>query len=212
MKKSSKIVLGIVIALAIVLVIIVVFLAVCFVDMVNDVKEKIDKKQEITEIYDSIPEELFSKNILSDDFVYVDYDYGWTYESADTSWKYYFYIHSDDYEEYKHYWIESVSGSLNNNKSLSTRGDYVFKSVMVTDLCYSSDTNYGGVNLSANETYYLVTVYDEAIFYKYYIHYSEDKKYKTKAFNVNEESISDKYIFHQENGEWVIEEIFKDID
>ena len=217
MKNSTKIVIGIVIAVAVVMLAIIIFLFVCFVDMVNDIKENIDnrakEKQQIAEIYDSIPEDLFDRGILSDDLKYVGYDYAWGYKSADTSRKYYFYIDSDNYDEYKHYWLEDVGGLRYQdgyNSHLASFGNYVFSAVYVSDLSYTYDTEYCGVDLLANKTYYVVCIYDQAIYYKYVRKYGSDdnpRYHNYTGHSVKDESLSQKYIYYQENDEWVVHQL-----
>ena len=217
MKKSSKIVIGIAIAFAVVMLAIIVFITVCLVDMVKDVKDNIDnrakEKQLITETYDSIPEEMFDRGILSDDLRYVGYDYAWGYKSSDISRKYYFYIDSENYDKYKHYWLEGVSNSQYQdgfNSRLGSSGNYVFSAVYVSDLSYTQDTEYCGVDLQANKMYYLVCIYDEAIYYKYVRKYGSDDNVRYQNYtghNINNESLSQKYIFYQENDEWVVQEL-----
>ena len=86
----------------------------------------------------------------------------------------------------------------------------MFKAINVNDLSYISDVEYGNVHLSANKTYYLVQIYDEAIYYEYVsaLDVNDETKYNVySASNCKEDSISKEYIFHQENGKWIIEEL-----
>lgn len=217
MKRSSKIILGITLTISVVAIAVVVLLVVSFADMVTDIKDNLDSKQldkQITsETYDSIPDELLVEKILSEDYIFVGKKSPWGYKSTDVSRKYYFYINEEKYDEYKHYWLEDIDESDyrdDYNSGLSSYGDYVFKAVLVSDLCYEDDTYYGNVFLEANKTYYLVNIYDEAIYYKYIRESGskENLKYSDYVgFNVKEESLSAKYIFQKNNDHWSIQEV-----
>lgn len=183
------------------------------------IKDKIDayeeKEQTREDIYDSIPKELLNRNLISKDLKYVNYRYGWGMEWTDKTNKYYFYIDSNNYDKYKSYWLEGIDKSQYRdkyNEGLATYGDYVFKAINVNDLSYTSDVEYGNVHLKANETYYLVQIYDEAIYYNYVSALdvnNETKYYVYSASNCKEDSISKEYIFHQENNKWEIEELVR---
>lgn len=129
--------------------------------------------------------------------------------------KYYFYIDSNNYDKYKSYWLEGIDKSQYRDKynsDLAIHGDYVFKAININDLSYQSDVEYGNVHLTANNTYYLVQIYDESIYYKYISAVDvndEIKYYEYSAFNCKDDSISKEYIFHQENEKWIIEELIR---
>ena len=98
------------------------------------------------------------------------------------------------------------------NSGLKTYGDYVFKAVYINDLFYKSDVEYGNVHLKADKTYYLVQIYDEAIYYKYVsaVDVNDEIKYYTySASNCKEDSISKEFIFSQNNGKWELEELIR---
>ena len=186
---------------------------------IDEVKNKIDdyeeKEQAREDIYDSIPKELLNRNLISKNLKYVGYEYGWKYEWIDKTDKYYFYIDNDNYDKYKNYWLEGIDKSEYTdkyNKNLATYGDYAFKAININDLVYKSDVEYGNVHLTANKTYYLVQIYDEAIYYKYVSavdEKDETKYYIYSASSFKEDSISKEYIFHQENNKWKIEELVR---
>ena len=186
-------------------------------NVIDGIKDKIDtyeeKEQTREKLYDSIPKELFNKGLLSKDLKFVNYKYGWGMEWTDKTDKYYFYIDSNDYNKYKNYWLEGIDKSQYRdkyNEGLATYGDYVFKAINVNDLSYTSDVEYGNVHLSANKTYYLVQIYDEAIYYEYVrvLDVNDETEYNVySASNCKEDSISKEYIFHQENDKWIIEEL-----
>lgn len=188
---------------------------------IDGIKDKIDayeeKEQTRDNIYDSIPEELLNRNLISKNLKYVNYKYGWGMEWADKTNKYYFYIDSNNYDKYKSYWLEGIDKSQYRdkyNEGLATYGDYVyvFTAININDLSYKSDVEYSNVHLTANKTYYLVQIYDEAIYYKYISTVDvndETKYYVYSASNYKEDSISKEYIFHQEKEKWIIEELIR---
>lgn len=222
--KKKKIIIGCFIALAIGVLIYIIYNIVLLFNVfdiignaADNVSDKINKYKENEEnreaLYDSIPEELFNRGLISNDLKYVNYKYGWGMEWTDKTDKYYFYIDSNNYDKYKKYWLEGIDKSQyrdDYNSGLATYGDYVFKAINVSDLSYTSDVEYGNVHLTANKTYYLVQIYDEAIYFEY-ISYNEDTdKYNIwPASNYKEESLSGEYIFYKENDEWVIDKIIR---
>lgn len=216
--KTILITLGIVVAVILLVGIVSVCLFIkALGNGIDGIKDKIDayeeKEQTRKDIYDSIPKELLNRNLFSKDLKYVGYKYGWGMEWTDKTDKYYFYIDNSIYDKYKSYWLEGIDKSQYRdkyNEGLATYGDYVFKAINVNNLSYTSDIEYGNVHLKANETYYLVQIYDEAIYYKYISAYDRDDETKYNiwsASNCKEDSISKEYIFHQENGKWIIEEL-----
>ena len=223
MKKHKKLIIGIVIAIIVgILAFGIYFVFSFFVSLekgIDNIKDKIDnyeeKEQSRDDIYDSIPKELLNRNYISNDLKYVNYKYGWGMEWTDKTDKYYFYIDSNNYNKYKSYWLEGIDKSQYRdkyNEGLSTYGDYVFTAININDLSYNSDVEYGNVHLTANKTYYLVQIYDEAIYYEYIsaVDVNNETKYNIySASNYKEESLSKEYIFYQENGQWVIEELVR---
>lgn len=223
MKKHKKLIIGIVIAIIVgILAFGIYFVFSFFVSLekgIDNIKDKIDnyeeKEQSRDDIYDSIPKELLNRNYISNDLKYVNYKYGWGMEWTDKTDKYYFYIDSNNYNKYKSYWLEGIDKSQYRdkyNEGLSTYGDYVFTAININDLSYNSDVEYGNVHLTANKTYYLVQIYDEAIYYEYITARevsNETKYYIYSASNYKEESLSKEYIFCQENGQWIIEELIR---
>lgn len=222
-KSKTKIILiivGIIILIFILLIITSVRLFIGGLGKGLDIiKDKIDNYQESEisreKLYDSIIEELLNKNLISKNLKYVDCDYGWTYEHVDKTDKYYVYIDSENYDKYKKYWLEGVDQSQYSddyNAGLYAYGDYVFKAININDLSYELGTDYGNVHLEANKTYYLVKIYDEAIYYKYIsaVDVNGIIRYDiSNSLNYKEDSLSKKYIFYKENNEWQIKEIIE---
>lgn len=182
---------------------------------INNIKDKIDayeeKEQIREEIYDSIPKELLNRNLISKNLKYVNYAYAWSGEWPDKTDKYYFYIDSNNYDKYKSYWLEDVNKknySEGYNRNLWETGDYVFTAINVTDLKYSDDEKYGNVQLKANKQYYLVQIYDEAIYFKYVWNYKEDGSYIIDSnFKYKNNSLLKEYIFSQDGDSWIVEEL-----
>ena len=113
------------------------------------------------------------------------------------------------------YWLEGIDESQYRdkyNEKLPNYGDYVFKLININDLTYISDIEYGNVHLKANKTYYLVQIYDEAIYYKYITakdNGNEINYHVYSDFYYKKDSISKEYIFSQNNGGWEIKELIK---
>ncbi len=177
----------------------------------NIVFNKIDAYKEteksITETYNSIPEELINRKMVPSNWKYVDYAYGWSGERTNKEDRYYFYIDEENYNSYKNYWLEDVKKSEYNsglNKDLEEYGDRVFHLINVSSLSYKSDIEYGNVHMYKNKTYYLVRIYDNAIYYKYIY---EDMI--SSDFDYDWNNLLKEYIFYQNNGEWVIEELYR---
>lgn len=218
--KTILITLGIVVSVILLVEIVSVGLFIkALGNEIDGIKDKIDaddeKEQTREDIYDSIPKELLNRNLISKDLKYVNYRYGWGMEWTDKTNKYYYYIDSNNYDKYKSYWLEGIDKSQYRDKyndGLATYGDYVFKEINVNDLSYTSDVEYGNVHLKANETYYLVQICNEAIYYNYVSALdvnNETKYYVYSASNCKEDSITKEYIFHQENNKWEIEELVR---
>lgn len=81
---------------------------------------------------------------------FINKEYSWGYETPNYSNIYYFYIHKDNYERYKNYWLEGMEESEikeDTNKYISDFGDHVFYAVNITNLIYINDIDYGNVHL-----------------------------------------------------------------
>lgn len=184
------------------------------IENIKDTIDSYEEKEEYKEdLYDSIPKELINRNLISNNLKYVASDYEWGMESADKTDKYYFYIANEQYNNYKSYWLEDVNKSQYRegyNRNLWETGDYVFYAINVSDLKYSSDIQYGNINLKANKQYYLVQIYDEAIYFKYIWNYKEDGSYLVDSkFKYKDDSLLKEYIFSQDSSKWLIEELIR---
>lgn len=221
--KKKKIIIGIVTAIAICIISYVGYFSISFFYRlcigIDEIKDKIseynENNQEREDKYDSIIDEMIQKNLIPSNLKYVSNAYGWSMEWVDRTNKYYFYIDSNNYDKYKSYWLEGIDKSQYRdryNTNLARYGDYVFKAININDLTRQSDGEYCNIYLTANKTYYLVTMYDEAIYYRYISASDvkgETEYYEYSAFNCKEESMSNEYIFHEENNQWVIEKLIR---
>lgn len=216
--KPILITIGIIFAVCLIIGIITIKLIFAGLEQgIDTIKDKIDayeeKEQTRENIYDSIPKELEKRNLISNNLKYISSSYGWGMESVDKTNKYYFYIPSEQYDKYKHYWLEGVEESeyMNGyNSKLFETGDYVFYAINVSDLKYTHDIEYGNVRLKANKQYYMVQIYDEAIFYNYIRKYEEDSSYDIFSnFQCKNDSISKEYFFSQNGNNWEIEELIR---
>ena len=132
-------------------------------------------------------------------------------ETPDRTNRNYFYINKDNYNSYKHYWLEDVDKSKlkeDYNDDLYNTGDYVFHAININDLTSDSDSTYKNINIYKDKTYYIVTIYQKALFYKDIIRFSSVDKYSTdNHFKIDRSSKSSELLFHQEDGKWVYEEV-----
>ena len=184
-------------------------------DRIDNIKYKIEEKKEQKkireDIYDSIPKELINRNMFPNDLMYVGSAYGWVFLSTNESDKYYFYIDDYNYDVYKHYWLEGIDKedyTDNYNRDLIDYGSYIFKAINVSDLIYTDDVEYRNVHLTANKKYYLVQIYDEAIYYRWLSKAGEGYIVFSK-FNCKNDSLSKEYIFYEENNKWEVEELHR---
>lgn len=219
--KKSKSTLKIVIITIIVSIVLLIGLFAGIIGMmglgINNVSNKGNNYKETEKIrketYDSIPKELINKKIISSDWKYVDSAYGWSGEWTNKEDKYYFYIDEENYNLYKNYWLEDVEKSYyveELNKDLGEYGNRVFHLINVSGLSYNSDIDYGNVHMYKDKTYYLVQIYDKAIYYKYISYYKDINNYFLSSnFDYDNDSLLKEYIFHQDDNEWIIEELYR---
>lgn len=188
-----------------------------FGNIVGEVADKIDgyveEKQTREKNFENIAEELFKNNLISNNLKFISYKYGWNNNFADKTDKYYFYIDGNDYDEYKHYWLEGIDESqytYGYNAELLENGDYVFKVVNIKEETYASDIEHYNVQLKANKTYYFVNIYEEGLYFKRVSGQEANGDFKYNidgVFKYKEESISNMYVFYQENGNWNFEKL-----
>lgn len=217
-KKKSKSTLKIVIIIVIVSLILLIGLFVGIFDMMGfGINNKVNNYKETEkirkEIYDSIPEELVNKEMIPYNWKYVDSSYGWSGEWTNKEDKYYFYIDEENYNLYKNYWLEDVVKSKyfsGLNKDLLKYGNRVFHLININSLVYNSDIEYGNVHMYKDKIYYLVQIYDKAIYYKYILSYKDINNYVILSnFDYDGDSLLKEYIFYQDNNNWVIEELYR---
>lgn len=219
--KKSKSTLKIVIVTIIISIVLIIGLFAGIIGMIglgiNNISNKVNNYKETEKIrketYDSIPEELINKKMISSDWKYVDFAYGWSGEWTNKEDKYYFYIDEENYNLYKNYWLEDVEKSEYSsglNKELREYGNRVFHLINVSSLSYNSDIDYGNVHMYKDKTYYLVQIYDKAIYYKYISYYKDINNYFLSSnFDYDNDSLLKEYIFYQDDNEWRIEELIR---
>lgn len=221
-QKKSKSTLKIVIIAIIVITVLIICLFIGIIgfgiaNLSSNISNKVNNYKETEKIrnetYDSIPEELINKKIISSNWKYVDYAYGWSGERINKKDKFYFYIDDEEYDLYKNYWLEDVEESNYEdglNRYLWEYGDRVFHLINISSLSYNSDIDYGNVHMAKDKTYYLVQIYNKAIYYKYISHYKDINNYSISSnFDYDRDSLLKEYIFYQDNNEWVIEELYR---
>lgn len=146
-----------------------------------------------------------------DDWVFTGQCSGWSMEISNPYDEYNFYINKAQYNTYKNYWLEDVPKEeyyANLNFGLGTYGDYAQHCINIYQLNYIEDTTYKGVPLEKNKNYYLVTVYDRAVYYRYVSSYSDSSGYMVfPSFNVDEDSISMQMLYHKDRKKWVMHKL-----
>lgn len=219
--KKKKIIIGICITIIVCIIISGIYFAISFFNVIgkglDEIGNKIDhykeSEQAREDIYNSIVTKLSQNNLIPSNWKYVYDGYGWGMESIDRSDKYYFYIDNGNYEKYKHYLLEDVDKTKYRegyNRDLWEFGDYIFHAININDLSYISDIDYGNVHMSKNKTYYLVQIYDNAIYYEYISNYKDENNYSTGSnFKLNYDSLSNEYIFYLENGQLIMEKLIR---
>lgn len=213
--KVKKIIIGICIFILIVLIILGIFFGTVFYKffdkIFSTVGNAIQENQKVDDTYFNILPELSKSNFIPEDWTYIDYAYEWGMETPDRTNRNYFYINKDNYNSYKHYWLEDVDKSKlkeDYNDDLYNTGDYVFHAINIDDLTPDSDSTYRNIKIYKDKTYYVVTIYKKALFYKDIIRFSSVDKYSTdNYFKIDRNSKSTELLFHQEDGKWVYEEI-----
>lgn len=177
---------------------------------VNNIMEKTNKENEL---FNSIIEELLANNMFPNNLIYVDKYYGWENEWINKKDKYYFYIDENNYDKYKSYWLEDIDIEKcidNYNINLIDTGDYIFHAINIKELGnFELNSSFENITITSTEIYYLINIYNEAIYYRYVNRLEQNKsKYTTiPVFKCNENSIDKRYLFHKENDKWIIEEL-----
>lgn len=136
---------------------------------------------------------------------------GWGMETPNEYNRYYFYIDEEKYPMYKHYWLEDIppkSYKEGMNSGLDTAGDKVQYCINVKMLRYKEDIDYGGVAVKKDTDYFLVKVYDRAIYYVTVGRgISEDSHMIESVFDIDESSLRRKMLCHKERGKWIMEDV-----
>lgn len=146
-----------------------------------------------------------------DDWVSTGECCSWGMETPNYYDQYNFYIDEADYNDYKDYWLEDVPKEKYReglNEDLWYTGDLVQHCINIYKLNYSENEDYMGVKLKKNTNYYLVSVYDRAVYYEYIHRYEDaDNFFRSSNFNIDEYSCTAKVFYHKEKDRWIAEEI-----
>ncbi len=162
-----------------------------------------ERQNEYEEVLDLALEEVNPGN-----WVATGQTIGWGYETPNYHDQYYFYIDEDDYDDYKFDWLEDYPKENyydGLNKGMGQYGDYMQHCINILTLQYETNSDYGGVPLEKNKLYYLVCVYDKAIYYKTVTKGGDGNFYVSTSSNVDDESLSRRIIFYKKHGSWVME-------
>ncbi len=176
--------------------------------MLTGCMTKEDEEREI--LFDSINNDLVSTGLIPSSWKYVDQNYSWGGEMPNHYEINYIYIEKDLYDEYKYYWLEDIDDSEYEdglNKSLVTTGDKVFYDVCIYDLGENLDGKYGGVSTIPDTRYFLITIYDNVLYYTYVSVVGEDSYGMQDMIDKYDANIIKGYLAHQEDNKWIYEEV-----
>ncbi len=161
------------------------------------------EKKEYAEVLDLAFEEVNPGNWMA-----TGQTSGWGLETPNYHDQYYFYIDEDDYENHKIDWLEDFPKEKyydGLNKGMGQYSDYMQHCINISPLQYDANIDYGGVSLKKNKLYYLVCVYDKAIYYKTVTKSSNGNFWISPSSNIDYESLSKRMIFYKKYGSWVME-------
>lgn len=209
---------GVVVAVGILLAVLFLSALDSGIDTLKDILgSNIQQAKDRDALYQSIADDMAESEPLLAETTQVGFSYGWGAETPDRSNQYFFFLPDALYgdfpeslhADYRSYWLDNVGPSAyyeGLNRDLGESGDYVFSAVNVSELSYLSDVDYAGVPLAANETYYLVTLYKRAIYYRCVLRYEDEEHYTILTdFRCDENSRAGRYLYHWENEAWVKE-------
>lgn len=214
--KNKNILIAILVSISVIL--LGVIISVCitfntFSSLFSNLKEEYSPHIDYDEKYENIIQELFDNNLISNNWQYAGQDSEWGLIGSVKNHKYYFYINNEDYDNYKYYWDFPNDDNLKYykgyNEHLKNTGDYVFHMIELSELKYSEDVDYGNIHLAKDNTYYLVKIYDKALYYKYVYKTNEDGSFIEVKSDYDRDSLLKEYIFHSQNNEWIIEELIR---
>ena len=157
-------------------------------------------------------------NLIPEEWVEITAAHPWGTESTNSSAFEYFYIDADDYDTYESEWdFDDIDESELVEGYNSEKYDYymyevdepVFHSLAVTPLCYKEDVEYGNLLLEKDVTYYLVGIYERAVYCEYVSSVSQVSG--ATSFNYwadyDSKTAIGKYMIHQEQDDWICEEL-----
>lgn len=134
----------------------------------------------------------------------------WGMETPNYYDKYYFYIDKDKYYDYKEYWLEDVPREKYRegfNESLWETGDYAQHCINIKMRNYTQDSEYMGIKLKKDTEYYIVSVYDKALYYVYINGFEDENNFiRNSGFRVDKDSCIATIIYHKNGKDWVAEE------
>lgn len=134
----------------------------------------------------------------------------WGMETPNKHDKYYFYIDKDKYYDYKEYWLEDVPAEKFRegfNKNLWETGDYVQHCINIKMRNNTENSEYMGIKLEKDRDYYVVTVYEKALYFVYIYDFKDpDNYFRDCGFKLDEDSSTATIIYHKDKNGWVAEE------
>ena len=169
----------------------------------HEVNQSNEEREQLHETYDAILNELSEQGYIHSDwrFVGTASDSTW---GADKRNRNYFYIDADKYKDYSFYW----SGEYEKSDLYET-GDQVFYMVSMTILNYSDDVDYGNVHLKGRQTYYLVDIYDKALYFVQRTDYDNGSSSRQPHFTYDADSLSHRFVFYKDDKGLKMEEVME---
>lgn len=187
-------------------------------DVIDEEKEEYEEEKEEKKNHENIAKDILSNGVLSKEMRLVSTKCEWDVISSNCNLgDYYYFIDNAKYDLYKHYWLEDIDNTTyydGLNENLGQLGDYAFYVVNVTEISSTTDHDYGNVHLKKDKDYYLVEVYDKAIYYLYVEDlaepFSEEKNlHINEVHRFDENNLIKQYICYYENEKLIKEELYK---
>ena len=214
--KGKNILIAVLISIGVILLGVIISVSITFntfSSIFSKLKEEYFPHVDYDEKYGSIIQELFDKNLINNNWKYAGQNSEWGLLGSVKNHKYYFYINKEDYDNYKYYWDFSNENNSKYyegyNEFLKNTGDYIFHMIELEELKYSEDIDYGNMHLNKNNIYYLIEIYDKALYYKYVARSTDKGNIIEVKSDYDRDSLLKEYIFHNQNNKWVIDELIR---
>ena len=169
----------------------------------HEVNQFNEEREQFHETQEAILDELSEQGYIHSDWKFVGAASDSTW-GADKSARSYFYIDADNYKDYSFYW----SGEYEKSDLYET-GDQVFYMVSMLELKNSDGVDYGNVHLKGRQTYYVVDMYDKALYFVQRTDYDNGSYSKQPRFTYDADSLSHRFVFYKDDKELKMEEVME---